>query len=210
MSGSTETNWFVRHRQDWIDETIRVFRFINREHIERKFGISTPQASMDLQLFQAENPDVIYYNKSKKTVRGQYVTRPKRKNIPAKVKSAVINRQRGQCAECGCDFGPDDKIEMDHRPAIILRAVNVNGDDYHPPQNDPEFIEALHSACHLKRTVGRLPGAQRTITTKGSDAHLAAKFRKLEKPRKPRQTITPKGFGKIPSRPFDKQKRPFR
>jgi len=62
----TEGNWFVRHRQEWIAETLRVFGFINREHIERKFGISTPQASLDLQLFQSENPGAITYNKSSK------------------------------------------------------------------------------------------------------------------------------------------------
>lgn len=62
----TEGRWFVRYRQAWIAETVRVFGFINREHIERKFGISTPQASVDLQLFQSENPRVIHYNKSTK------------------------------------------------------------------------------------------------------------------------------------------------
>jgi hypothetical protein len=62
----SECNWFVRHRQEWIAETVRVFGFINREHIERKFGISTPQASYDLSQFQSENPDAIQYNKSSK------------------------------------------------------------------------------------------------------------------------------------------------
>ena len=63
---TADGRWFARHRQEWIAETIRVFGFINREHIERKFGISTPQASLDLQLFQAENPDAIRYNRSAK------------------------------------------------------------------------------------------------------------------------------------------------
>jgi ribosomal protein L7/L12 len=39
------SDWFIRHRQDWIKETLQVFGFINREHLERKFGVSTPQAS---------------------------------------------------------------------------------------------------------------------------------------------------------------------
>ncbi len=123
--------------------------------------------------------------------------RPKRKNIPKSVKEAVLARQNC-CAECGGMFWPDSKVEFDHRPAIIMRSVNVDGTDYHPPQNDPEFIQALHAACHLKRTTGRLPGASRTITTKGSDVGLATKFRKLEgklKPRK-RQTIQSRGFPK--------------
>lgn len=55
-------NWFTNHRQEWIAETLRVFGYINREHIERKFGVSTPQASVDLRQFQKDNPGVIRYN----------------------------------------------------------------------------------------------------------------------------------------------------
>lgn len=58
--------WFVQHRQEWIAETIRIFGFINRDHIKLKFGISTPQASVDLQQFQRKHPDVIKYNTSSK------------------------------------------------------------------------------------------------------------------------------------------------
>ena len=62
----SDCNWFARHRQDWIAETVRIFGFINREHIERKFGVSTPQASMDLRQYQDENPGMIDYNRSTK------------------------------------------------------------------------------------------------------------------------------------------------
>jgi hypothetical protein len=58
--------WFFKHRQEWIGETVRIFEFINREHIERKFGISTPQASVDIQHFIDANPSVLKYNKSAK------------------------------------------------------------------------------------------------------------------------------------------------
>jgi hypothetical protein len=58
--------WFERHRQDWIAETLRVFGFINREHIEKKFGVSTPQASHDLREFQRLNPGAVTYDKSAK------------------------------------------------------------------------------------------------------------------------------------------------
>ena len=61
-----ECTWFVRKRQEWIAETIRIFGFINREHIQLKFGVSTPQASYDLQKFQADNPGSIVYNTSTK------------------------------------------------------------------------------------------------------------------------------------------------
>lgn len=58
--------WFERHRQEWIAETFRVFGYINRQHIERKFGVSTPQASLDLREFQRLNPGKIAYDKSAK------------------------------------------------------------------------------------------------------------------------------------------------
>jgi len=125
--------------------------------------------------------------------------RPARKAIPRSVKDKVLFRQIECCAGCGRKFQGGDKIEYDHRPAIIMRAVNVEGTDYHPPQNDPEHIDALHKACHLRRTVGRLPGAEKTATTKGSDAWLAAKFRKLEGKNKPQRKQS------IPSRPFPKR-----
>jgi hypothetical protein len=31
--------WFEQQRMDWIAETLRIFGFINREHLMRKFGI---------------------------------------------------------------------------------------------------------------------------------------------------------------------------
>lgn len=54
--------WFKNYRMEWIAETLRVFGFINREHIQRKFGLSTPQASKDLNLFQKLHPDETSYD----------------------------------------------------------------------------------------------------------------------------------------------------
>ena len=59
-------NWFTAQRQAWIAETLEVFGFINREHLQRKFGISQPQASSDLTAFQAAHPDVMTYDPSRK------------------------------------------------------------------------------------------------------------------------------------------------
>ena len=71
-------NWFCERRQEWIAETVRVFGFINREHIVKKFGVSTPQASMDLRTFQSSNPGAITYDKSGKryVARDSSVTTP--------------------------------------------------------------------------------------------------------------------------------------
>ena len=49
------SNWFATHHQEWIAETLRVFGFINREHLERKFGIST-----------RANPGTMIYNQTAK------------------------------------------------------------------------------------------------------------------------------------------------
>lgn len=58
--------YYHRHRMEWIAETLRVFGFINREHIERKFGLSTPQASIDLRDFQQLYPDAVTYSLTQK------------------------------------------------------------------------------------------------------------------------------------------------
>ncbi len=58
--------WFFKQRQAWIAETVYIFGFINREHIQRKFETSTPQASVDIQHFIDANPGVLTYNKSSK------------------------------------------------------------------------------------------------------------------------------------------------
>ena len=58
--------WFERTRQEWIAETLHIFGFIQRQHLMRKFGISMPQASADLQRFQRENPGAMEYDPSGK------------------------------------------------------------------------------------------------------------------------------------------------
>jgi hypothetical protein len=58
--------WYYRHRMEWIAEMLHVYGFINREHIERKFGLSTPQASKDLNDFQKLNPKIAQYSLTRK------------------------------------------------------------------------------------------------------------------------------------------------
>lgn len=59
-------NWFELQRQNWIRETIMIFGFIQRQHLMKKFGISMPQASADLQKFKSNNPTLIQYDLSRK------------------------------------------------------------------------------------------------------------------------------------------------
>jgi hypothetical protein len=61
-----DDTWCVRQRQEWIAETLRIFGFINRTHIERKFEVSAQQASHDLKVFQERHPGLIEYNVSRK------------------------------------------------------------------------------------------------------------------------------------------------
>ena len=61
--------WFASHRQDWIKEMLGIYGFINRQHLQRKFGISDAQAALDFREFQEQNPDAMHYDASEKTYR---------------------------------------------------------------------------------------------------------------------------------------------
>jgi hypothetical protein len=65
--------WFVEKRISWIKEIIEIFGFINREHVQAKFGISSPQASADIAETIKRFPDLMAYNTSQK----QYIRKPK-------------------------------------------------------------------------------------------------------------------------------------
>lgn len=60
-------SYFKRERLAWIGEALRIFGYINRAHIIRKFEVSLPQASMDIQDFMKENPGVATYDSSLKS-----------------------------------------------------------------------------------------------------------------------------------------------
>lgn len=57
-----ERRWYAEYRYAWIKESIEVFDYINRRHICRKFGVSQPQASMDLQEVNRRYPELMAYN----------------------------------------------------------------------------------------------------------------------------------------------------
>jgi len=58
--------WYKQYRMNWIAESLRVYGFINREHVMRKFGLSTPQASKDLNEFQKLYPYALEYSLTQK------------------------------------------------------------------------------------------------------------------------------------------------
>ena len=66
VRGAAVSDWFHNHRLEWIRETVHIFGFINREHIERKFRVSTPQASKDLRCAMERWPLLMKYDTSEK------------------------------------------------------------------------------------------------------------------------------------------------
>jgi DeoR/GlpR family transcriptional regulator of sugar metabolism len=58
--------WFEEQRQNWIAEMLWIYGFISREHLMKKFGISTAQAAVDFRTFQDEHPGAMKYNLSTK------------------------------------------------------------------------------------------------------------------------------------------------
>ena len=59
--------WFQRQRMDWIAECLRIYGYINRIHLVRKFDISAQQASTDLTGFSEANPGRMKYDPRRKT-----------------------------------------------------------------------------------------------------------------------------------------------
>ena len=60
------SKWFENQRVAFIAEMLNIYGFINREHLMRKFGISRPQASKDLQEYKAHSSGSVFYNLSRK------------------------------------------------------------------------------------------------------------------------------------------------
>lgn len=58
--------YYQRERMEWIADCLRVYGFVNRKHIMRKFGMSHPQASSDMTLFRRRNPGAVKYDLSNK------------------------------------------------------------------------------------------------------------------------------------------------
>jgi hypothetical protein len=80
-------------------------------------------------------------------------------------------------------FG-DQKLALDHDPALILRKYNPRIKDvaarYSPHAHSVDHLIYRVKANHDEKTFGRKEGAERTVTTKGSDIYLKSKFDRLE------------------------------
>ncbi|MCA1490147.1 hypothetical protein I6F11_04335 [Ensifer sp. NBAIM29] len=60
------STWFQERRIEWIAEMIAIYGFINRGHVMKKFDVSQPQASRDLQDAMKQHPDLMRYNMTTK------------------------------------------------------------------------------------------------------------------------------------------------
>ena len=69
-------SWCKEQRLKFITEMLYVYGFINREHLEKMFRISTPQASADLKEYRRLYPEAITYNKSAKRYELPNLERP--------------------------------------------------------------------------------------------------------------------------------------
>ncbi|GGC70437.1 hypothetical protein [Chelatococcus reniformis] len=128
---------------------------------------------------------------------------PKRKRPPLLVQLHAALRQLG--------LEPDE-CELDHDPALGIRAVNADGTDWDPPQHDERYLVWRPKREHDVKTFG--PGGEKRITTAGGDIHRIAKLRRLTTEQEEhRRRMLGKEPGsqrprssRWPSRPFSKRK----
>lgn len=58
--------WAANYRQNWIADRLVSPGFVNRKNLSDQFGISTAQASIDLNRFMRERPGLMTYDKTAK------------------------------------------------------------------------------------------------------------------------------------------------
>jgi len=56
------SKWFTDRRQEFIKATLKQFGQIRRADLVKEFGISTPQASIDIQTFLDHKPPHVVYD----------------------------------------------------------------------------------------------------------------------------------------------------
>ena len=111
-----------------------------------------------------------------------------RKAIPDHVKvQSLLNlvRARMRFGFAGTSWVLDPGVtardlQFDHRPSLQDRPYDTVRGDFVPGQNDPTYIEAILKADHGERTTGRKAGAEKTVTTIGSDSHTRTHTRHLQ------------------------------
>lgn len=116
-------------------------------------------------------------------------TSSRRKHISLMAQLHAALRQLG--------FEPHE-VELDHSPALALRAWNPETNDTIPPASDPRYLVWRTKAEHRVKTFGR------PATTAGSDIGEAARLKRLERDTAEYRTRL---LAKTPGRPRPKSKR---
>lgn len=135
-------------------------------------------------------------------VRGERPLEPPqgfRKQIPDRIKFAVLIRQKGLDPDDGEPLDPiREGIAFDHRPALHQRTWNPEAEDTIPPASDPEHIIARRRHVHLKVTGRDATEAARLRDVRAAeDAHRQAMDAKqCGSKRQPRGTIRGRPFPK--------------
>lgn len=133
---------------------------------------------------------------------GTFNVRDRRRDIPLVVKLAVMIRQRTRAPD-GTLFLEEEAstIQFDHDPALVTRDYDTAVGDFIPPQHDPAKIVARRRGNHGEKTFGRKEGAERTVTTRGSDVGEAPRTRDLrDSHQQHRATMAAKSCGAPVSR----------
>lgn len=112
-----------------------------------------------------------------------------RKPIPARIKRAVLKRQRNLDANTG-DPLVKGHYQFDHRPPLHEREYILELDDTHPAANHPGFIFAINTGDHRKisgrdnvrmKKTNRLRGNEASfrsaVASKGEVEAVSVKFK---------------------------------
>lgn len=75
--------WAQQHRLAFIGHRLLASGTVNRRDLMRKFGISQPQASVDLRRFDEAHPGAMRYDKTRKTYVPRNLTTPAARDTTA-------------------------------------------------------------------------------------------------------------------------------
>src|SRR3954468_5379152 len=74
---ATGLRWGIERRLEFVEFRLFWEDGVNRSDIVEEFGVSVPQASKDLALYQEQAPDNITYDRSEKRYFASHTFRPK-------------------------------------------------------------------------------------------------------------------------------------
>lgn len=107
--------WAQRQRSAFIGERLLSNGAVNRSDLVRKFGVSVPQASVDLRRFDEAHPGAMRYDKSRKAYVPHNLTAPAGRDTSA----AADKLMRADDAELEMIVRRDPSMIRDVAAALI-------------------------------------------------------------------------------------------